>query len=458
MVVDSVVKNCTIVNSYGILHAGLAIDKGKIVAIARDQDLPAAERTIDAKGYFLIPGVVDAHVHLEWPPGIELTQNIRTETQACVSGGVTTIIHLLAPADDTLRKAKEFVEVYEKNAFADIALSARIYTREDIKQIQQLAEYGIHGFKLLLPYKGPEAVWKGRIGGIDDGIVFLTFEEIARLFNQGYHVFARVHCENVEIFFKLKEKYQEQNREPSSWNEVRPRYCEEEAMRRCIYLANVAGCPLYIVHLTIKEGVDLIAKIKDESRKIVVETCVQYLTLNTSNTDKVLCKANPPMRDKEDNERLWEGIRNGLIRVVATDHAPVPPKLKANLWDAIPGIPGVETFLPLMLSEGVNKGKISLEKMVEVCCHNPARIFGLLPRKGSISVGSDADLVVIDLNRESVVNESSLYSASGFSPFAGWKLKGWPILVMLRGKVVAENGKVTGKPGFGRYIGTQQRG
>lgn len=455
MGVNTVIKNCTIVNSYGTLHAGLAIDKGEIVAIARDQDLPAAERTIDAKGNFVIPGIVDAHVHLEWPPGVELIQNIRTETQACASSGVTTIIHLLAPADNTLRKAKEFVEVYEKNAFIDLALSARIYTREDIRQIQQSADYGIHGFKLLLPYKGPEAVWKGRVGGIDDGIVFLTLEEIARLSNQGYPVFARVHCENVEIFFKLKEKYQEQDKEPSSWNEVRPRYCEEEAMRRCIYLANITGCPLYIVHLTIKEGVDLVAKVKDEGRKVMVETCVQYLTLNTSNTDKVLCKANPPMRDKEDNERLWEGIRNGAISVVATDHAPVPRELKTSLWDALPGIPGVETFLPLMLSEGVSKGRISLEKMVEVCCYNPARIFGLFPHKGWISIGSDADLAVIDLNKEDVVNEGTLYSASHFSPFAGWKLKGWPILVMLRGKVVAENRKVIGEPGFGRYIQTQ---
>ncbi|NIS69426.1 MAG: amidohydrolase family protein [Proteobacteria bacterium] len=454
MGVNTVIRNCAIVNPHGIVHGGLAIDKGKIVAIAQDQDLPVAERTIDVKGNFVIPGIVDAHVHLEWPPGVELIQNIRTETQASASSGVTTVIHLLAPADDILKKAKEFVDVYEKNAFVDLALSARIYTREDIEQIQQLADYGIHGFKLLLPYKGTEAVWKGRVGGIDDGIVFLTLEEIARLFNQGYRVFARVHCENVEIFFKLKEKYLEQNKEPSSWDEVRPRYCEEEAMRRMIYLSNITRCPLYIVHLSIGEGVGLVTEDKGENRKIMAETCVQYLTLNRNNTDKVLCKANPPVRDQEDNEKLWEGIRNGAISVVATDHAPVPRELKTNLWDALPGIPGIETFLPLMLSEGVNKGRISLEKMVEVCCYNPARIFGLLPYKGWISIGSDADLVVIDLNKEEVVDEGSLYSASHLSPFAGWKLKGWPVLVMLRGEVVAENRKVTGVPGFGRYVET----
>jgi len=450
--VDTVIKNCTLVNPNCILRAGLAVDKGKIVAIAEDRTLPSAEKTIDAKGNFVIPGFVDAHMHLEWPPGVDLIQNIRAETQACASGGVTTIIHLLAPSDHTIDKAKEFVDIYEKYAFVDLSLSARIYTREDIKQIHQAADYGIHGFKILLPYKGPEAVWKGRVGGVDDGILFLTFEEIARLAHQGDKVFTRVHCENVEIFFKLKEKYQEEGKDPSSWNEVRPRYCEEEAMRRCIYLANITGCPLYIVHTTIKEGVDLIANSKGEGINVTAETCVQYLTLNTSNTDKVLCKANPPIREREDNDKLWEGIRNGTIDVVATDHAPVPRELKTNLWDALPGVPGVETFLPVMLSEGVNKGRISLEKMVEVCCYNPSRIFDLFPNKGMLSIGSDADLVVVDLNKERVVDVDSLYTASHFSPFAGWKLKGWPILVMLRGEVVAKDGKVICDRGFGRYV------
>ncbi len=452
MTVNTIIRNCSIVTPTGVLRAGLAIDGGKIVAIARDQELPSAERIIDGKGNFVIPGLVDAHMHLEWPPGVDPVKNIRAETKGCASSGVTTIIHLLAPSDNTLDKAREFVEIYENNAFVDLALSARIYTREDIKQIPQLAEYGIHGFKLLLPYKGPEAVWKGRVGGIDDGIVFLTLEEVGRLYRQGYEVFTRVHCENIEIFFKLKEKYQELGKEPSSWNEVRPRYCEEEAMRKCIYLASVTGSPLYIVHTTIKEGVDLIAEARRRGLNVTAETCVQYLTLNTNNTDRVLSKANPPMREEEDNSKLWDAIRDGIISVVATDHAPVPRELKKNLWDGIPGIPGAETFLPLMLSEGVNKGRISLQKMVEVCCYNPAKIFGLYPSKGSISVGSDADLVVVDLNKEDSVDEGSLYSGSDFSPFAGWRLKGWPTLVMLRGQVVSEERKTTVEPGFGKYV------
>ena len=452
MEVDTVITNCVIVNHDGLLNAGLAIDEGKIVAIARDRELPSAGTVIDGRGNYVIPGVVDAHVHLEYPPGIDPESNIRCETQTCAAAGCTTIIHLLAPADDITEKANEFVEIYEKNAYVDLALSARIYTRENIRQIQNLYDYGITGVKLLLPYKGTEAVWKGRVGGIDDGIVYLTFKEIGRLAKQGCNVFARVHCENVEIFLKMKEEYIEKGIEPSSWNEVRTRVCEEESMRKCLYLASVTDCPIYVVHMTIKEGIGLLAKARAEGINVTAETCIQYLIGNTDNVDRVLSKVNPPIREPEDNRELWEAVRGGTIDVVATDHAPVPKTLKNNLWDATVGIPGAETFLPLMLSEGVNKGRISLEKLVDVCCFSPASKFGLAPRKGTISIGSDADLVLIDLEKEAVVPEKPVYSGTDFSIFAGWKIKGWPILTMLRGIIVAKDGKVIGETGYGKYI------
>jgi len=452
MEVDTVITNCAIVRQDGILNAGLAVDKGKIVAIARDRELPSARATIDGGGNYVIPGVVDAHVHLEYPPDIDPAVNIRKETQACAAAGSTTIVHLLAPADDTIDKAGEFVGFYEKNGYVDIALSARIYTRENIGEIRSLCDYGIIGFKLLLPYKGSEAVWKGRVGGIDDGIVYLTFREIGRLAKQGRKVFARIHCENVEIFLKMKEEFLDKGVEPSSWNEVRTRVSEEESMRKCLYLASITGCPIYVVHLTIKEGIALLTKARAEGVDVVAETCVQYLTLNTDNVDRILSKVNPPIREVEDNRRLWDAVSDGTIDVVATDHAPVPKRLKKNLWDATVGISCAEMLLPLMLSEGVNKGRISLEKLVDVCCFRPARKFGLTPRKGTISIGSDADLVLIDLEKEAVVPEKPVYSDTDFSIFAGRKIKGGPILTMLRGRIVAKEGKVIGESGYGKYI------
>ena len=452
MSVDTIITNCKIVRHDGVLDAGLAIDQGKVVAIANDDALPSAAKTFDGRGNYLIPGVVDAHVHLEYPPGVDPEQNIQKETRACAAAGCTTIVHLLAPADDILDKAREFVGFYEKNAFVDLALSARIYTRDNIKQIRRLLDYGICNVKLLLPYKGGEAVWKGRVGGVDDGIIYLTFKEVGRLAKEGFKAFVRVHCENAEIFFKMKEEFLDKDIEPSSWNEVRPRVCEEEAMRKCLYLAAVTECPVYIVHMTIKEGVPLVNKARAQGVKVTAETCVQYLTLNTENADRILSKINPPLREPEDNQALWGALNDGTIDIVATDHAPVPKELKNNLWDATPGIPGAETFLPLMLSEGVNKGRISLEKLVAICCYNPAKQFDLTPEKGTLSIGSDADLVLIDLDKEAEVPPKPIYSNADYSIIAGRKIKGWPIMTMLRGNVVAKDGKVTGESGEGRYI------
>ncbi|MCP4694577.1 MAG: amidohydrolase family protein [Desulfobacterales bacterium] len=452
MSVDTVITNCKIVRRDGILDAGIAIDRGKVAAIARDDALPPAEKTVDAKGAHVIPGLVDAHVHLEYPPGVDPRSNIQNETRACAAAGCTTIIHLLAPADDALVKAREFVELYEENGLVDLALSARIYTRDDIKRIRALHDYGILGVKLLLPYKGGEAVWKGRVGGIDDGIIYLTFKEVGRLAKEGCKTFVRLHCENPEIFFKMKDEFLEKGVEPSSWHEVRPSVCEAEAMRKCLYLAGVTGCPVYIVHMTIKEGVQLINNARAEGVNVVAETCVQYLTLNTDEVDPVLSKINPPIREPEDNQALWEALKAGSIDVVATDHAPVPKSLKTDFWEATPGVAGAETFLPVMLSEGVNKGRISLEKLVDVCCYQPARQFGLAPRKGSISIGSDADLVIIDLNKEAEAPREPVYSNTDYSAFGGRKIKGWPTLTMLRGRIIAKDGKVIEDPGGGIYI------
>jgi dihydroorotase-like cyclic amidohydrolase len=282
--------------------------------------------------------------------------------------------------------------------------------------------------------------------------VYLTFKEVARLANEGRNVFVRVHCENVEIFLAMKDELLDQGREPGSWNEVRSRVCEQESMQKCLYLAGITGCPLYVVHLTIKEGLLLLARARAEGVNVMAETCVQYLTQNTDTVDPVLSKVNPPIREPEDNAKLWEALRNGSIDVVATDHAPVPKSMKQDFWNATVGMPGSETLLPLMLSEGVNKGRISIEKLVEVCCFSPARKFGLTPQKGILDVGGDADLVIVDLEKEAVAPQQPVYSNSDFSTVAGKKIKGWPILTMLRGEIIARDGEVSGAKGYGRYV------
>ena len=231
-------------------------------------------------------------------------------------------------------------------------------------------------------------------------------------------------------------------------------------MYRCLFLAKVSKCPLYIVHITIKEGADIINKAKAEGINVIAETCPQYLTHNSEEPVPVIKEnptfavVNPPLRGKEDNERLWQAIKDGVIDCIGSDQAVATKKLKGNdMWKAPMGLGNItQMILPVMLSEGVNKNRISLEKVVEVCCQNPAKVFGLYPRKGTISANSDADLVIVDLNKKVKFTPQMSPSLCDWSIYDGWEFKGWPVCTILRGKVIAEEGKIVVQPGNGRYL------
>ena len=223
-------------------------------------------------------------------------------------------------------------------------------------------------------------------------------------------------------------------------------------MNRAIVLADAAGCPLYIVHITIREGVRIVREARGRGKRVIGETCPQYLTL-TKDFDPVIGKINPPLRELADSDALWDGLSGGVLSTVGSDHAPTSLRHKEDLWSAIVGMPGIETSLPALLSEGVNKGRLSLERVVDVTAHQPARVFGLYPKKGTLQAGSDADLVVVDLEEARVVDANkNLHQGSDFSPFDGRTLTGWPVLTVLRGQVVMEGGEVTAAPGTGRFV------
>jgi dihydropyrimidinase len=393
--------------------------------------------------------VVDPHVHIGWPDWT-FEEDTQATTKAAASGGVTTTITTLFEPGDLLKAFREKKVSFEKNAYVDGSFHAGIFTEEHIKEIKEMASLGVTSFKFAIPYRGSEVV--PPLVGIDDGIVFSGFQEIAKL---GYPGLAMVHAENIELFFRIKEKFLKEGRKNVTWHDTRPNYCEEEAMVRCIHFSKVTDCPLYVVHMTIREGVDLIRKAKGEGLKVIAETCPQYLTL-TKDEDIVLRKVNPPLRNKEDNEKLWEGIRMGIIECMGSDHASCARKHKKEFWEAIVGMAGIETFFPVLLSEGVNKGRISIEKLVELCCHNNAKTFGLFPVKGTIMVGSDADLIIVDLDKEKTIRADKLHHISDFSPYEGRKVRGWPVVSIVRGNVIMENGDIVGNKGYGKLIGAQK--
>ena len=452
--VDFIIKNGKVVSPAGTVENAIAIKDGKIVAMGEDNLMPQAEKVIDAKGNYVIPGAIDAHVHVGWPDW-PIDEAYRKDTEAAAFGGVTTVIDRVTLPPGSLVEqifgTNGRRDSLENNSYVDVALQACLLTDEHIEEIPALLKEGISGFKFYIPYKGTEAV--PPMVGIDDGIIYFGFKKIAEA---GYPAFAQIHSENIEYFFKFKEKaLADPNLKDSiTWADTRPNFVEIEPLIRCGYLAKETGCPLYVVHMSTQEGPEIAGRLRGEGVDITVETCPQYLTMDKYTADRILSKVNPPIRTKEDQEGLWEGIRKGLVTNLGSDHAPCALKHKPEFWSAVVGMAGIELMLPVMLSEGVNKGKITLEKLVEILCYNNAKTFGLLGRKGALTVGSDADIVIVDLEKEVKVQANDLHSISDFTPYEGWDIKGWPVMTMVRGQVVVEDNSLKVEPGYGTYVPT----
>lgn len=464
---DLIIKNGLVVSPTGITRAAVAIDKGKIVAIGREEFMPPPDQVIDAAGKYVLPGVCDLHCHEDLtpsPPHAPWSRIARTESEAAAIGGVTTTGWYVRQAADesTADIFPGKKSDWENNAVGDCIFHILVvHDSRKEEMSRNISEFGITTFKFLSGYKGPQA---DKIGSVvvDDGFVFDGFQRIAELRKQGWSALPLLHAENPDIIPYLR-KGVEGRYDHLAWHDSRPNFVEAECMSRLIYLADVAKCPLYIVHVTIGEGVDIIARAKYEGKDVVGETCPQYLTHNHDNAPALMREkpvftvVNPPIRSKEDNERLWQGVKDGIITVIGSDLTPIKAELKdVDMWSKgfVPmGLgPNHTMILPVLLSEGVNKRGLSLERVVEVTSYNPARVFGLYPQKGTISTGSDADLVIVDLDKEVTWKQEMSPSNSDWSIYEGWHFKGWPTLTMVRGKVVMENGRIVADPGCGRYI------
>ena len=480
--VDIVIKNSKLVFAEGIINGGVAIEGEKIVTVATDDNLPRARRTINARGRYLIPGVIDPHIHLAsrggtpgyGPPGqpvltVKEAQEIfeedcRTNSVVGAITGVTTFGHFIhtGPKGKTnLGMARSYKDCAERNMMTDIFFHVLISNDEHIEEIPKLAEEGVTSVKVMYnAYKGPDGL-RPTLCGLEDEQMLRVIEKVADVIDLGYQACVMFHAENQDMIYKIRDKFKATGRNDLAvWSDGSPRLVELEMMRRAINMVKAIKIirtppPLYVCHMTLGEDVDIIAETRAEGEvKIACETGPQWLLL-TKDDKKLgsLGKLNPPLRDKKDGEKLWVGLREGLIDCIGTDNL-VGMKMSskpADIWKASAGFPG-EAALPLLLSEGVNKGRISFPKLVEVMCLNPARVFGLYPKKGVIAPGSDADLVLVDLKKRQRLTQETIKSPAEFSCFDGWNLTGWPVMTMVRGQVVFEEGNVVGKLGTGKYL------
>jgi dihydropyrimidinase len=372
-------------------------------------------------------------------------------------GGITTVIPFYRDYENPTGLYENIPSVKsigEKNSYIDFSLHLLLITRNQLMNLERyFNEYGITSFKFYMVYKGEDAKSIGLIGNeTDDGFLLEAFSALAKLPG----AVACVHAENIEIILNLMKKYKGDGRDGLSvWSECRPNLSEVESVHRVITFAKAVGCQIYIAHLSTREALEGVRRFKAGFKKVFVETCPQYLTLTKDAPLGNLGKVNPPLRNPEDVEELWKGISGGLIDTIGSDHCPFRKEDKlGTIWDARPGFPGSATMLPVLLSEGVHKKRISLEKVAEITSFNNAKIFNLFPRKGTIQVGGDADLCIVDLSLSKKVEPMMLQSHSDFSLYQGWTLKGWPILTMVRGKIVMKDGEIVGSKGHGRFIQT----
>lgn len=444
---DTVVKGGRVVlPGQGVISADVGVQGGRVAALVRPSEPLDAARVISADGKYVFPGVVDAHVHLGF---VSLEEEWRTESRSAALGGVTTFVPFLLQSTSYLDTFQKDVDMGQRESVIDFSFHFSAAAETHIREIDTYVNsFGVPSHKLYMSFRGDEGAYLG-VAGTDDGFLYEFLEKL------GSHPegVAVIHPENIEVVWRLRKRLQESGAEGLlAWHLSRPPFVEAEATHRCVYFGGLTKCPIYLVHMSSREAVEMALRMRAMGHRLFLETCPHYLTHTHDTPIGSLGKVNPPLRTADDMEYLWEAIANGTIDTVQTDHnARRRDKKQGSIWKASAGFPGLATLLPVMLSEGFHKRKLSLTRIAEIICSNPARIFGLTPRKGAVQVGADADLVIVDLDLERNVQPAMLGSYSDYSLYEGQTLKGWPVLTMVRGEVVMKDGQVVGKHGYGRF-------
>jgi len=453
---DLKVENGTLViPGKGYLRAGVGIKDGEIVSIGLESGLPPAKRTIDAQGQYVLPGVVEPHVHF----GIftDFADECRTESRAALAGGVTTIGAFQSQAHDDSKPESwskvldDMIKVVEDNISTDLMLHLAINTPTKLAEIPEYARrFGVTSFKFHMWAIHGLTTW-----AVTEAHMLEAFRKIADL---GSPAIACVHAEEpsmVDVAMERMKETMPQGGTLADWADTHPPEAEEMAIATASLLAEMAGCRLYIVHVTSKEGVRRLRQIKERNKNVYGEALSTHLSVSKYAEIGFLAKMNPPFRDQADIEALWEGVRDDTIDTFATDqvaHSKASKKADEGLWGSKPGYAASGTHLAVLLHEGYHKRGIPLTKIVEKAAQAPAQIHGIYPQKGTIAIGSDADLVLVDLDKEVTVNHANLHSFSDFSLYDGQTLKGWPTMTIKGGVVAVENNEIKVEPGSGRYL------
>ncbi len=455
---DTVIRNGTVATAGDVVRCDVGIRDGRITALG--EDLTDAEQVIDASDRLVLPGGIDAHVHIDEPAymGVKVADDFESGSLAAACGGTTTMVSFAAQQRG--KSLRSVVEAYraraEGKAYIDYAFHLIVSAPDEQllgQELPALVADGYTSFKIYMTYEGL---------ALDDRQIL---DVLAAARRDGALVM--VHAENDHCIHWLKDRYLDAgDTAVGNHGRIAPMPVEREATHRAIALAEIADVPVLIVHVSGREAVEQIEWARRRGLKVYAETCPQYLFLSQDDMDKpgiegakYICS--PPPRGRDNAEALWRALGQGTFQVFSSDHCPYAfdgpggkqaRGPKAGFHEIPPGVPGIETRLALLFSEGVGRGRIALTDFVALSATNAARLYGLYPRKGTLAVGSDADIALWDPERTVTLSHDLLHDRVDYTPYEGRAVTGWPVMTLSRGRVVWDDGAVKGRPGQGRFL------
>jgi dihydropyrimidinase len=446
---DTVVRAGRVVTTSTTATADIGVGGGRILALAAPGTL-TGRRTIDAEGLYVLPGIIDVHVHTSTHS--HHVDPLGKVTQVAAAGGVTSVLVFLIPRagypGSPIDMVQEFRQIGEADAVIDFGFHIFLPERaESLEQIPQLIALGVPSFKLFLAYKS-----MGRM--CSDAFLY---DVMKRVGDAGGLLL--LHAEDGELIdLRTAEQVRRGRTKPEDFLYTHPPEAEYIAIQKALHLGRLTGCPLYILHVSTALGAAMVSDARRAGQVVWGETCPQYVTLTNDALTRFgpLAKVGPPLRDGVANEGLGRALRDGHLQVVGSDHSAQSSENKErgydNIFECSYGAPGVETLLPVFHDYWVNRRGGTIHQLVAFLSEQPAKIFGLYPRKGSIQVGADADLVLFDPEARWVVTASGLHSQAGYTLHEGLEVRGRAIHTLVRGQTVLEEGQVKSPPGYGRFL------
>jgi allantoinase len=437
------IMNGKILHADHLVPTDIMVENGRIESVGNPRR-SGVDKQIDAKGRLILPGLVDAHAHLH-DPAFTNREDFTSGTQAAACGGVTTVIEMvLSTPVDTPQRVRTKIQDGKKRSLIDFSLHAGMMNLKNLHNIGPIAKIGVRSFKTFTckPYYA------------DDHTLMSLMRETSM---QGSLL--NVHAEDEQTANEnFAQLMADGRKDPMAHTEWKPNVAEERAVEKVVQFAKAIKARVHISHMSTKEGTAIVRAGKRHRVQVTAETCPHYLTFTRDDMRRQgpYLKMNPSLKDRRDVRALWKGLSDGSIDIVTSEHAPGTRSEKevgwTDIWKAWGGVPAIETMLPVLLSEGINKRRISLSTLQRVCCENPAKIFGMYPKKGVIRKGADADLVIVDLKVKRKVRAEDLHYRVGWTPYEGWTLKGWPTMTMRRGEILYQDEQVVGRPGSAEFL------